>query len=73
MAEFEVFGKRTFANSAEQNYQQQYAYFKAGNSKIAYNSANLAEDEGYWLWNDAFYNAPLEDLRHIAKLIGLKA
>ena len=30
-------GARTYANSAEKNYQLQYAYFKAGNSKITYN------------------------------------
>ena len=34
LAEFEVFGTRKYANSAEQNYQAQYDYFKAGNSKI---------------------------------------
>lgn len=26
----------------------------------------------YWLWNHAFFEAPLEDLRHIAQLIGLE-
>ena len=40
LAEFEVQGKRTYANSAEQNYQKQYDYYKAGNSKIAYNHAS---------------------------------
>lgn len=34
LAEFEIFGARTYANSAERNYQQQYAYYVAGNSKI---------------------------------------
>lgn len=37
LAEFEVFGTRSYANSYEQNYQAQYDYYKAGNSKIAYN------------------------------------
>lgn len=36
LAEFEIFGARTRANSVEQNYQQQYAYYVAGNSKIKY-------------------------------------
>lgn len=36
LAEFEYHGARTYANSAEQNYQQQYAYYQAGNSKIHY-------------------------------------
>ena len=35
-SEFEIFGTRTYANSAEQNYQQQYAYYAAGNSKVKY-------------------------------------
>lgn len=26
--------------------------------------------EDYWLWNHEFYNAPIEDLRYIAKLVG---
>ena len=40
LSEFEVQGSRTYANSAEKNYQLQYAYFKAGNSKITYNHGN---------------------------------
>ena len=36
LAEFEVFGKRVYANSVEKNYQAQYDYYKAGNSKIHY-------------------------------------
>lgn len=35
-AEFEIHGKRTYANSAEQNFQTQLAYYKAGNSKVKY-------------------------------------
>ena len=35
-AEFEVHGARLYANSAEQNYQTQLAYYKAGNSKAKY-------------------------------------
>ena len=30
------------------------------------------EHEDFWLWNHDFFNAPLEDLRHIAALIGAK-
>ena len=36
LSEFEIFGVRTYANSYEQNYQQQYSYYSAGNSKIKY-------------------------------------
>lgn len=35
-AEFEVHGAWSYANSAEQNYQTQLAYYKAGNSKVKY-------------------------------------
>lgn len=30
------------------------------------------EHQDYWLWNHAFYNAPIKDLKHIATLIGVK-
>ena len=37
LAEFEYHGsRRRYANSAEQNYQKQYDYYKAGNSKAHY-------------------------------------
>lgn len=36
LSEFEYHGARTYANSAEQNYQQQYEYYRAGNSKVHY-------------------------------------
>ena len=46
LAEFEYHGARTYANSAEQNYQQQYAYYQAGNSKVHYkhNATGTAAD-----------------------------
>ena len=36
LAEFEVYGKKTYANDYEKNYQAQYDYFKAGNSPALY-------------------------------------
>ena len=36
LAEFEVRGARSYANQYEQNYQAQYDYYKAGNSKVKY-------------------------------------
>lgn len=47
-AEFEVFGARTYANSAEQNKQQQYAYYKAGNSAKKYKHSATGTDCAYW-------------------------
>ena len=47
LAEFEVFGSRTYANSSEPSSQAQYEYFKAGNPKIAYKHA-AAETAAAW-------------------------
>lgn len=30
------------------------------------------EHQDYWLWNDAFFNAPIEDLKYLAALVGVK-
>ena len=48
LAEFEIFGARTFANTAEQNYQKQYAYYVAGNSKVKYKHDSTATDARWW-------------------------
>ena len=47
LAEFEIFGVRTVANSAEQNYQTQYEYYASGNSKIKY-QYNAVITKSYW-------------------------
>ena len=59
LAEFEIFGARTYANSAERNHQQQYAYYVAGNSKIKYRHDSTAT--AVWWWErsvTAMYAAP---------------
>ena len=48
LAEFEIFGARTYANSAERNHQQQYAYYVAGNSKIKYRHDSTASAAWWW-------------------------
>lgn len=48
LAEFEYHGKRTYANSAEQNYQKQYDYYKAGNSKVHYRHDNTGSAVNAW-------------------------
>lgn len=48
LAEFEIFGTRSYANTAEQNYQKQYAYYATGNSKIKYRHNNMAISAGWW-------------------------
>ena len=48
LAEFEIFGARTYANSAEQTKQQQYAYYVAGNSKVKYRHDSTATAVDWW-------------------------
>ena len=55
LAEFEVWGTRYGANSAEQNYQKQYDYFKAGNSRVAYDHRNTGSAVWWWL-RSPYYN-----------------
>lgn len=48
LAEYEIFGIRNYANSTEKNYQDQYEYYYAGNSKIKYrDSKNIS---AVWWW-----------------------
>lgn len=48
LAEFEIFGTRSYANSAEQNYQQQYQYYKNGNSKVKYRHSSTSSTAVWW-------------------------
>lgn len=49
LSEFEVQGTRSYANSAEQNYQKQYDYYKNGNSKVKYKHNATTSACGWWL------------------------
>lgn len=49
LAEFEVFGSRGGANSAEQNYQAQYSYYSGSNAKIFYKHNALTTAVWWWL------------------------
>ncbi len=53
LAEYEVHGARNYANSAEQNNQTQYAYYKNGNSKKKFNYSDISSAM-YW-WNRSPY------------------
>ena len=57
LAEFEYHGKRTYANSAEQNYQKQYDYYKAGNSKVHYRHDNTGSAVNAWTRSAASSNS----------------
>ena len=56
LAEFEVHGSRNYANQYEQNSQAQYAYYKAGNSKIAYNHTAVSTAVWWWLRSPYYSN-----------------
>lgn len=49
LSEHEVFGTRSAANSAEQSYQKQYAYYANGNSKVKYRHSAIASSAIWWL------------------------
>lgn len=49
LAEFEVQGSRTYANSYEKNYQQRYEYYSKGNSKVAYRHSATGSTAWWWL------------------------
>lgn len=56
LAEFEIFGTRSYANSAEQNYQKQYAYYSAGNSKVKYRHSATDSTAYWWERSPLFIN-----------------
>ena len=49
LSEYEVFGNITHSNSYEANYQQQYAYYSAGNSKVKYRHNSTGSAAFWWL------------------------
>ena len=49
LSEYEVQGTRSYANSAEQNHQAQYQYYKNGNSKIKYKHNGTSTAAYWWL------------------------
>ena len=55
MAEFEVYGRRTYANDYEKNSQQQYDYFKAGNAKLFYNHGSTGSVVWAWSRSPRYY------------------
>ena len=57
LAEFEVFGTRYWANQYEQNSQKQYDYYKAGNSRVAYNHSAVSTAVWWWLRSANYYGS----------------
>lgn len=48
LAEYEVFGARTYASTQEPTYLKQYAYYSAGNSKVKYRHNATDTDVRWW-------------------------
>ena len=48
LAEYEVFGTRTYASSQEPNYLKQYSYYSAGNSKVKYQHNTISRTAYWW-------------------------
>ena len=54
LSEYEVFATHQYCNDAEPNYQAQYDYFKAGNSKVA-NKHSATGTAAVWWLRSPFY------------------
>ena len=48
LAEYEIFGTRTYASTQEPTYLKQYAYYSAGNSKVKYNHSATSTAVYWW-------------------------
>ena len=55
LSEFEIYGKRSYANNYEQNHQKQMAYYANGNNKIKYKH-NATNTAACWWESSTLYN-----------------
>ena len=55
LSEFEIRGSRYYANQYEKNYQAQYNYYKAGNSKVKYRHDATGTAVWYWCRSADYY------------------
>lgn len=62
---FEQFG----LNQQSPEYKERWVYVWGDGSLRQY---KRPETDDYWLWNDLFFHAPIEELRRISKLLDLK-
>ena len=56
LSEYEVFATHQYCNDAEPNYQAQYDYFKAGNSKVANKHSATGTAAVWWLRSPNSHN-----------------
>ena len=54
LAEFEIFGSRSWANTYEKNHQKQMQYYTTGNSKVKYKH-NATTTTAFWWTSSAMY------------------
>lgn len=57
LSNYEVFGSSGYANTYEASYQAQYAYYSAGNSKIAYKHSSTSTAVWWWLRSPSYDNS----------------
>lgn len=57
LAEYEISGARTHASGFEQNYQAQYDYYSAGNSKVKYRHNATGTTAYWWVRSPYHYGA----------------
>ena len=57
LAEYEVFGTRTYASTEEPNYLKQYAYYSAGNSRVKYKHNDTSESVFWWERSPVHYDS----------------
>ena len=58
LSEQEIFGgNRTYSNQYEKNYQVQYAYYSAGNSKVKYRHSSTGSTAYWWERSPFYYNS----------------
>ena len=65
LSEYEVFATHQYCNDAEPNYQAQYDYFKAGNSKVANKHSATGTAAVWWLRSPYF-------IQHLHRLLLLR-
>ena len=57
LSEQEIFGgNRTYSNQYEKNYQVQYAYYSAGNSKVKYRHSSTGSTAYWWERSPYYFN-----------------
>ena len=65
LAEFEIFGDRTYANTTEQNYQAQYTYYANGNTSGKTGYPSGTQRIKWWQRSPYYNNASSANFLHV--------